>query len=220
MIKVQECSPQVLATTLDFIYGISLPEDLSTADAQSLLIMADLYLMEDLKVALAPLLGKRLNEGNVLEISVMAERHSAQDLLDVCSDFILNNKTDLIGELFAALPSMAVSCFDQQQNIINFANRVLGVNLATKFKKRVDFKSDLEYKDYMMQTMKSGMLVICNQTSEWTPASSYYRRSCPEHQWNYFYPPLIEFSSIGWKQCNELNWSKCNLLCGRCLNFI
>ena len=101
---MQECSPQVLATTLDFIYGISLPEDLSTADAQSLLIMADLYLMEDLKVALAPLLGKRLNEGNVLEISVLAERHSAQDLLDVCSDFILNNKTDLIGELFAALP--------------------------------------------------------------------------------------------------------------------
>ena len=81
VIKVQECSPQVLATTLDFIYGISLPEDLSTADAQSLLIMADLYLMEDLKVALAPLLGKRLNEGNVLEISVMAERHSLRTCL-------------------------------------------------------------------------------------------------------------------------------------------
>ena len=112
---------------------------------------------------------------------------------------------------------MAVSCFDQQQNIINFANRVLGVNLATKFKKRVDFKSDLEYKDYMMQTMKSGMLVICNQTSEWTPSSSYYRRSCPDHQWK-FYPPLIEFSSIEWKQWMEL--VKMHLLCGGCLNFI
>ena len=117
-------SAQVLATAVDFIYGISIPEELSNDDAKSLLTMADLYLMEDLKVALAPLLGKQLSKENILEISMMAEKYTAHKLMDICSDFVLTNKTDLISELFLALPSMAESCFEKQQNLINFANKV------------------------------------------------------------------------------------------------
>ena len=111
VVDVQECSPAVLATAVDFIYGISLPEDIDSNDAKSLFIMADLYLMEDLKMALTPFLEKQLTKDNILEISMMAEKYSNQKLMDICSDFILTNKTDLIGELFSALPSLAESCF-------------------------------------------------------------------------------------------------------------
>ena len=41
-----------------FNYGIGLPEDLEVEDAKNLLTIADLYLMEDLKEALAPVLGR------------------------------------------------------------------------------------------------------------------------------------------------------------------
>ena len=177
VVDVQECSPAVLAMAIDFIYGISIPEDIDSDDAKSLFIMADLYLMEDLKMALTPLLEKQLTKDNILEISMMAEKYSNQKLMDICSDFILTNKTDLIGELFSALPSLAESCYEQQQNMINFANKVLGVNLATRFKKRMDFNSDLEYKDYLVHNMEPGMLVLCNKSSNWKPASGFPRSS-------------------------------------------
>ena len=135
--------------------------------------------MDDLKVALAPLLGKQLSKENILEISTMAEKYTAQKLMDVCSDFILTNRTDLIVEFFSASPTVAESCFEKQEKMVNFANKVLGVNLATKFKRRNDFKSDLEYKDYLMHNMKPDMLVVCNKASDWKPASGYYRRSHP-----------------------------------------
>ena len=64
VVDVQECSPAVLATAVDFIYGISIPEDIDSDDAKSLFIMADLYLMEDLKMALTPLLEKQLTKGS------------------------------------------------------------------------------------------------------------------------------------------------------------
>ena len=60
--------------------------------------------------------------------------------------------------------------------------------LATKFKRREDFKSDLEYKDYLINTMKPNMLVVCNKSSDWKPASGYYRRSHPR-------PKQINFQS-------------------------
>ena len=50
-VDVQECTPKVLSVVLRFIYGISLPKDLGVEDAKQLVLMADLYLMEDLKEA-------------------------------------------------------------------------------------------------------------------------------------------------------------------------
>ena len=70
-LEVKECSPEVLSTTIKFIYGIRLPEDLSVEDAKDLLTIADLYLMEDLKEALAPVLGAQLDKDSILEISRM-----------------------------------------------------------------------------------------------------------------------------------------------------
>ena len=46
-IEVKECSHYVLAVIIDFIYGTEIPDDLTQDIGESLLVMADLYLMED-----------------------------------------------------------------------------------------------------------------------------------------------------------------------------
>ena len=173
VIKVEECSADVLATVIDFMYGISVPEDLSNDDAKSLLTMADLYLMDDLKDALASLLAKQLSKDNILEMIRMAEKFTAQRLMELCCDFIhanigdLDNSNNALDELFPAMPMVAKLCFQRQLNKMDVMNEVLGVNLATSFKKRKDFQSDLEYKFYMMSNMKPKMLVLCNKDSSW-----------------------------------------------------
>ena len=179
VIEVEECSPHVLTKVIDFMYGISLPEYLSIDDAKSVLTMADLYLMEDLKDAVAPHLAKQLSEHNILETAKMAEKYNAQKLMEFCSDFILTNIPNLdgagvLGTLLLVTPLVAKLCFQKQQNRIedqqnqmDVFKKVLGVNLATSFKKRKDFKSDLEYKEYMINNTKPNMLVLCNKTSTW-----------------------------------------------------
>ena len=68
-LEVKECSPEVLSITIKFIYGIALPGDLEVEDAKKLLTSADLYIMEDLKEAVGPVLGAQLDKDNILEIS-------------------------------------------------------------------------------------------------------------------------------------------------------
>ena len=105
-LKVEECPPHILATVVDFIYGIRIPEDIGSEDAKSLLAMADLYLMEDLKDAVGQLI--RTTKDNILEISKMAEMYSAQKLKEMCCEFIFQNLNTLdrqmLIELNKALP--------------------------------------------------------------------------------------------------------------------
>jgi len=164
-LEVKECSPEVLSTTIKFIYGIGLPEDLSVEDAKDLLTIADLYLMEDLKEALAPSLGAQLDEDSILEISKMAEKFTAPKLMEICVDFIVCNITDP-GEIFAGMPQIADLCWKKQLKELEIAaeNVALGTDLKTNFKKRKDFSCDFEYKDYLMRNLKSGMLVTNNKT--------------------------------------------------------
>ena len=67
LIEVEECPFHLLAIIIDFINGTEMPEDISLPDAKTLLGMADLYLMEDLKDAVSPLIAKRLTNGNLFE---------------------------------------------------------------------------------------------------------------------------------------------------------
>jgi len=163
-LEVKECSPEVLSTFIKFIYGISLPEDLSVGDAKDLLTIADLYHMEDLKEALAPGLGAQLDKGSILEISRMAEKLNAPKLMEICVDFIVSNITDT-GEIFAGMPQIADLCWKKQLKELESANVALGTrDLKTNFKKRKDFSNDLAYEDYLMRNLKSGMLVTNNKT--------------------------------------------------------
>jgi len=163
-LEVKECSPEVLSTTIKFIYGIGLPEDLSVGDAKDLLTIADLYHMEDLKEALAPGLGAQLDKDSILEISRMAEKFNAPKLMEICADFIVSNITDP-GEIFAGMPQIADLCWKKQLKKLESANVALGTrDLKTNFKKRKDFSNDLAYEDYLMRNLKSGMLVTNNKT--------------------------------------------------------
>jgi len=160
-LEVKECSPEVLSTTIKFIYGIGLPEDLGVEDAKDLLTMADLYIMEDLKEALAPVLGAQLDKDNILEISKMAEKCTASKLMEICVDFIVSNISD---PDFAGMPQIAALCFKKQLKKLEIVNMALETDLKINFKKRKDFRYDVEYKDYLMKNLKSGMLVTNKKT--------------------------------------------------------
>ena len=108
ILEVEECSPPILATVVDFIYGIGIPEEINIEDAKSLLAMADLYMMEDLKDAVGSIAHKQTTKDNILEISQMAEKHNAQKLKEFCCKFIFENIKNLdkklLMELYQALP--------------------------------------------------------------------------------------------------------------------
>ena len=73
VIEVKECPHHVLSLVIDFIYGTEIPVSISKDVAQSLLGMADLYLMEDLKESVSSIISTQLNMSNVLEMFLMGE---------------------------------------------------------------------------------------------------------------------------------------------------
>ena len=84
---MKECPPHVLEGVINFMYGVELhvPEDM--ADVESVLVMADLYLMEDLKDTVASLLAPNLNKDNVMDMYLLADRLNAQKLKKMCASF-------------------------------------------------------------------------------------------------------------------------------------
>jgi len=89
--EVKECPHHVLEVVINFMYGINLRGPYSIEDAESLLTMADLYLMEDLKDAIASHVAPHLDKDNILEIYHLAEKYNAPTLKEMCSDFIFNS---------------------------------------------------------------------------------------------------------------------------------
>ena len=174
VLRVDECSPHVLATVVDFIYGIGIPEDCSKEDARSLLAMADLYLMDDLKDAAGSLIGtKQTNKHNILEIYELAEKYSNKKLKEMCYQFVFQNLKRLdkkkLTELCESMPMLGEKALlelqqtkGRPQNSVDVANKVLGINLGDPFKKRGDFQSDDDYKGYVMSCVEPNMLVLCN----------------------------------------------------------
>ena len=82
-----ECPPHVLEGVINFMYGIELPVPEDMADVESVLVMADLYLMEDLKDSVASLLAPHLNKDNVMDMYLLADRLNAQKLKKMCAYF-------------------------------------------------------------------------------------------------------------------------------------
>ena len=163
-VEVEECSHHVLSTIIDFMYGIALPQDLGLKELCSLLAMSDLYLMTGLRDAVAPLLGKHLKVNNILQISTLAEKHSAVKLQEQCSSFIFDNidvmGPQLLDNLAKALPMVGQVSLHRHR-VQAFANKVLsGHNsLLSFFKKRAEFSSDEEYRNYVRANIKSGVIV-------------------------------------------------------------
>ena len=166
---MRECNHLVLATVIDFMYGINIPDHLSLEDAKSLLAIADLFKMEDIKAAVAPLIGSQLDMSNIHEISELAKRHNGQRLKELCCDFILADidqfdLTTLDGS-FPVPTVLGKVYLERQKRCLTFANKLLGVDLTQMghFKKRDEFKSDGDYEGYVKANIKPNMLVTCNR---------------------------------------------------------
>ena len=87
--EVTEFSYEVLNTAIDFMYGIEIPSFLNNRDdLESLLHLADFYMMEDLKGAASFLIAEGLNTENVFDLSHLAERYRAEALADRCAQFL------------------------------------------------------------------------------------------------------------------------------------
>ena len=147
-VDVQECTPKVLSVVLRFIYGISLPKDLGVEDTKQLVLMADLYLMEDLKEAVAAIMAKLLTHFNILEISKMAEKFTVPKLMETCADYVISKFGFPDEELIVEVPQLATSCFKKLDEKLKIANLALGTDLSLNFKKWEDFNSDLEHSSY------------------------------------------------------------------------
>ena len=109
VVKVEECTSFVLARVIDFMYDIKLSDELSYEDLKTVLAMADLYMMEDLKDVVGSIIAhKQTTKDNILEISQMAEKHNAQKLKELCCKFIFQNIKNLdkklLMELYQDLP--------------------------------------------------------------------------------------------------------------------
>ena len=177
---MDECSPRILAAVVDFIYGIAIPEDIKGdfEDAKTLLAMADLYLMEDLKDTVGALIAtKHTGPLNILEVSQMAEKYRAQKLKEKCCKIIFKNikllDKKLLMELYEVLPLLAEKAWLEvidgraENGIIDIAIKVLGINLDKPFKRRREFQSEDGYLGYLRAQIKPNMLVCCNKSSMW-----------------------------------------------------
>ena len=137
LIEVEECPFHLLTIIIDFIYGTEIPDDISLHDARTLLGMADLYLMEDLKDAVSPSIARRLTNGNLFEIFQLGEMFTAPTLKGLCVDFL-------------------IKAYNDNED---FVRKVRSANLGT-FKRRANFVSSEEYEAYMMSSIKPNMIVV------------------------------------------------------------
>ncbi|KAL6843279.1 hypothetical protein ACP4OV_026992 [Aristida adscensionis] len=100
-ITVDDMQPAVFKALLHFIYTDSLPvmDELGMEEKQEmvkhLLVAADMYAMERMKLICESILCKRLNVENVAATLSLADQHHCTNLKDACIRFISSsNRTD------------------------------------------------------------------------------------------------------------------------------
>ncbi|KAJ1267845.1 hypothetical protein BS78_07G089400 [Paspalum vaginatum] len=94
-ITVEDMQPDVFKALLDFIYTDSLPgmdDDLDEVESQemikNLLVAADRYAMERMKLMCESILSKRLDVESVTATLALADQHHCEKLKDACIGFI------------------------------------------------------------------------------------------------------------------------------------
>ena len=173
--EVKEFSFEVLSTAVDFMYGIDIPEDFYNNDVlTSLLHLADLYLMEDLKDAVGFLIGKDINKENVFDTSRLADKFRAVALGEKCVEFFFDNATTIEDEKLAEMREGTVMVSLAKKFVMESKKEQWKESWLTKlfgekpdFKKQDDFGSEEEYKGYVMAIIETNMFVMCNKSSRW-----------------------------------------------------
>ena len=171
-INVSEFSFEVLSIAVDFMYGIEIPESFNKSeDLKSLLHLADLYLMEDLKTAAGLLIACDLNKDNVFDVSLLADKFRAEALRNKCVDYLFDNASSIDGEKFSVLSEGAVMASLAKKFVLETKRRPLWITKLfgeePDFKKREDFASLVDYDYDDMSKIQRGMFVSCRESTYW-----------------------------------------------------
>ena len=174
-INVSEFSFEVLYIAVDFMYGIEIPESFNKSeDLKSLLHLADLYLMEDLKTAAGLLIACGLNMDNVFDVSLLADKFRAEALRNKCVDYLFDNASSIDGEKFSLLSEGAVMASLAKKFVLETkkpARRPLWITKLfgeePDFKMREDFASLVDYDYYVVSKIHRGMFVSCRESTYW-----------------------------------------------------
>ena len=171
-INVSEFSFEVLSIAVDFMYGIEIPESFNKSeDLKSLLHLADLYLMEDLKTAAGLLIAYGLNKDNVFDVSLLADKFRAEALRNKCVDYLFDNASSIDGEKFSVLSEGAVMASLAKKFVLETKRRPLWITKLfgeePDFKKREDFASLVDYDYYVVSKIQRGMFVSCRESTYW-----------------------------------------------------
>ena len=173
--EVKEFSHKVLSTAVDFMYGIEIPEDFNNSeDLESLLHMADLYLMEGLKDAAGFRIGKDLTKKTIFDTSQLADKFRAVALSEQCAEFLFDNASAIEDEKLAEMKEGTVMASLAKKFVMESKKNLWKDSWVTKlfgekpdFKRRKDFGSVEDYRAYVMSTVKPRMFVSCNMSSVW-----------------------------------------------------
>ncbi|RLM75724.1 BTB/POZ and MATH domain-containing protein 2-like [Panicum miliaceum] len=119
VVRIEDMEPAVFEMLLHFIYTDSPPgslEGYSTATAQDLLVAADRYGVERLKLMCAEKLCKSIDVSTVMTTLALADQHHCQELKEACIAFMSSPKvlrvlvaTDEFKHLMATCPQLASS---------------------------------------------------------------------------------------------------------------
>ena len=149
-----------------FMYGIEIPSFLNNRDdLESLLHLADFYMMEDLKGAASFLIAEGLNTENVFDLVHLAEGYRAEALADRCVQFLFDNASSIEDEKLVQLKegtvmvSLVKKFVSESKKGHSWMTKIFGEKPDFDFKTRKDFGSESEYEGYMKATVKPGMFV-------------------------------------------------------------
>jgi len=151
--ELKECSAEVLHVTVNFMYGINIPEGFK--EYGELLHLADLFMMDNLKEVIKERLAKALSKSNYLEVSHLAELYSIVNLITKCGHFVFEEFgcDEINWEEMVKLPKV-MAAFGKRA-VKGKEDRV-----AIKGnKKKEDFASNKLYGEYVMQNVGKGSVV-------------------------------------------------------------
>ena len=116
VVQIEDMAPAIFEMLLHFIYTDSPPgsfEGYSTATAQDLLVAADRYGMERLKLMCAEKLCNSIDVSTVMATLALADQHHCQELKEACIAFMSSPKvlrvlvaTDEFKHLMAICPQL------------------------------------------------------------------------------------------------------------------
>jgi len=155
---IKECEPATLVATIDFLYGVELPEEF--ADLQGLLRLADMFFMEELREEVGRRLAVGISVDNYVERSKMADTLRSASLATACAKFIVNQGEG--GTDWAAMermPRVAAA-------VAKMATQVLWGARKSAVKERADFQTADEYFNYIKANTKEGTRVECRTVGD------------------------------------------------------